>query len=80
MGTENALNEQVEKVMEEHWPKIQKVIQEKVAPTALAAAKNDEMMQVLLTPVYMSLPFPVRLVVKKDAFVKFCFEHRDRFI
>jgi len=80
MSTENALNEQVEKVIEEHWPKIQKAVQEKVAPAALAAAKDDEMMQVLLTPVYMTLPFPVRLVIKKDVFMKFCFKHRDRLV
>ena len=77
----NALSEHVEKkLMEEHWPRIQKATREKVAPAALAAAKDDKMMQLLLTPVYMTLPFPVRLVIKKEVFMKFCFEHRERLI
>jgi len=80
MDSESALNQQVEKAIEEHWPKIQKLVQEKVAPAALTAAKDDKTMEVLLTPVYKTLPLPVRLVIKKDAFIKFCLNHRDRLI
>ena len=76
----SALNQQVEKAIEEHWPKIQKLVQEKIAPTALATAKDDKMMEVLLASVYKTVPLPVRLVIKKDAFIKFCFKHRDRLI
>jgi len=78
MDAKSALDDQVGKVIEEHLPKIKEIIQEKVAPEALAAVQNDEMMGTLLTPVYKLLPLPVRLVIKKDVFLKFCFDNRDR--
>ena len=72
--------QKTEKTIEENWPKIQQVFQEKVGPAALAAAKNDEQMQSLFKLVYAALPFPVHMAVKEEAFVKFCFEHRDRLV
>jgi len=74
------LNQQVEKTIEQYWPEVQKLIQEKVAPSALAAAKDDKAMGLLLTPVYQMLPLPVRMVIKKDVFIGFCLQHRDRLI
>ena len=76
----NALNQQVEKVIEEHWPKIQTIFREKVGAPALAAAKNDKAMKVLFTTVYKQLPLPIRLVIKKDVFVAYCFKHRDKLV
>ena len=75
---EKMVDQKTDKTIEENWPKIQQVFQEKVGPAALAAAKNDEQMQSLFKLVYAALPFPVHMVVKEDAFLKFCFEHRDR--
>ena len=72
------LEQLVEKAIEEHWPKVQKIFQEKVKPTALEAAKNDEMLQIIFISVYHQLPFGLRLVIKKDSFIKFCFKNRDR--
>jgi len=80
MDAKSVLDLQVEKAVEEHLPKIKEIIQEKIAPEALAAAQNDEMMEILLTPVYKLLPLPVRLVIKKDMFLKFCFKNRERLI
>ena len=77
---EKMLDQKTEKTIEENWPKIQQVFQEKVGPAALAAAKNDEQMQSLFKFVYAALPFPVHMAVKEEAFVKFCFEHRDRLV
>ena len=56
---EKMLDLKTEKAIEENWPKIQQVFQEKVGPAALAAAKNDEQMQSLFKLVYAALPFPV---------------------
>ena len=75
---EKMLDQKTDKAIEENWPKIQQVFQEKVGPAALAAAKNDEQMLTLFKLVYAALPFPVHMAVKEDAFVKFCFSHRDR--
>ena len=75
---EEKLDQKTDKAIEENWPKIQQVFQEKVGPAALAAAQDDAKMQSLFKLVYDALPFPVHLAVKEDAFVKFCFSHRDR--
>ena len=66
--------------VEEHLPKIQKVFKEKVAPTALAAAKDDKTMENIFDTVYQALPLPLRLVIKKNDFVEFCFKHRDKLV
>jgi hypothetical protein len=75
---EQMMDQKTDKAIEEHWPKIQQVFQEKVGPAALAAAQNDEQMLSLFKLVYAALPFPVHLAVKEEAFVKFCFLHRNR--
>lgn len=67
-------------ILEEQWPKIQQLFKEHVGPAALAAAQNDQTMQSLFKTVYSILPFPVRMVVKEDAFVTFCLEHRTRLL
>jgi len=77
---EEKLDEKTNKAMEEHWPKIQQVFQEKVGPAALAAAQDDAKMQTVFKLAYAALPFPVHLAVKEDAFIKFCFSHRDRLL
>lgn len=77
------LDQLTEKAIEEHWPIIQKVFHEKVGQAALSAAQNDEPMRLLLEGAYAvftkSHPL-LRFVIKKEAFVMFCFKHRDRLI
>jgi hypothetical protein len=75
---EQMLDRKTNKTIEENWPKIQQVFQEKVGPAALAAAQDDEKMKSLFKLVYAALPFPVHLAVKEEAFISFCFSHRDR--
>ena len=75
---EQLLDQKTNKAIEENWPKIQQIFQEKVEPAALAAAQDDEKMRSLFKIVYVALPFPIPLAVKEEVFVKFCFSHRDR--
>ena len=72
------MDQKTNTAIEENWPKVQQVFQEKVGPAALAAAQNDEQMTSLFKLVYAALPFPIHMAVKEDAFVKFCCSHRDR--
>jgi len=74
---EAALDQKTQIAIEENWPKVQQVFREKVGPVALAAAQNDEQMEKLFKLVYVALPFPIHLAVKEEAFIKFCFAHRD---
>ncbi|MFD1874887.1 hypothetical protein [Hymenobacter bucti] len=58
-------------VIAEHWPKI-----EPYADKALAAAQNDETIEMLARNVYPWLPMVVRLAIKEDKFVAFTLEHK----
>jgi hypothetical protein len=39
-GAEEKMDQKAHEVIEEHWPKIQQLFQEKVGPAALAAAQT----------------------------------------
>src|SRR5258707_14921196 len=52
----------------------------KDGPAALAAAHDDEKMELLFKAVYAALPFPVHLAVQVASFIKFCFTHRDQLL
>ena len=76
----DALNQKVDKAIEEYWPQIQKVFQDKVGSVALEAAKNDKACESLFIQVHKQLPLPIRLVIKRDVFVKYCFDNRNKLI
>jgi hypothetical protein len=67
-------------LIEEHWPQIQTLFQEKVGPASLAAAQDDSKMELLFKVVYSLLPGAVKLVVKEGSFVQFCFSHRNNLL
>ena len=79
-GGQEKMDQKAQAAIEEHWPKVQQLFQEKVGPAALAAAQDDKTMETLFKVVYAALPFPVHFVVKEAAFVTFCFSHRDRLL
>lgn len=68
---------QSQAIIEEHWPQIQTLFQEKVGPAALTAVQDDSKMELLFKVVYAVLPAPVKLVVNEGSFVQFCFSHRS---
>jgi len=80
MGSGDALTQQVEKAIEEYWPKVQEYFQKTVGPKALEIANNDNICEELFVQVYKTLPLPVRLVVRKKFFIKYCFTNRDKLI
>ena len=80
MGLGDAMNQQVDKAIAEYWPQIQKIFQEKVGPAALTAAQNDKACEILFTQVHKQLPLPVRLVIKRNVFIQYCFDNRDKLI
>ncbi|QJD97219.1 hypothetical protein HH214_15750 [Mucilaginibacter robiniae] len=61
----------MEPAIKEHWPKI-----EPYANQALAAAQNDETIEMLARKIYPWLPMVVRLAIKEDKFVAFTLEHK----
>jgi hypothetical protein len=80
MSWRDKLDQNAQEKIEEHWPKVQQIFQEKIGPAALAAASNDDKMRSLFKLAYEAIPFPGRMLIKEDAFVQFCFSHRDRLL
>ena len=76
----SSVDQESQRKVEENWPKIQQMFQEKVGPAALAAAQDDATMTRIIMVVYEALPFPLRMMVKQEAFLKFCLSHRDRLL
>lgn len=54
-------------------PQIQKHISEKAIETLKGQAPK-----VIFTSVYNMMPYPVRVMVKEDSFVKFCITHQEK--
>ena len=59
---------------------MQRIFQEKIGPAALSAADDDDKMRSLFKFAYEAIPFPARMVIKEEAFVAFCFTHRDNLL
>jgi hypothetical protein len=79
-SAKGALDQDSQRKLEENWPKIQQLFREKIGPAAAEAAKDDQKFATVAKIVYEALPFPVKLVVKQDAFLQFCVAHRDKLI
>jgi hypothetical protein len=80
MNFRDKLDASAQEKIQENWPKVQQVFREKIGPAALEAAKNDDQMRSVFKMAHQALPFPVRMVVKEDAFIQFCFAHRDNLL
>jgi hypothetical protein len=74
------LNQQAEKIIDEQWPRIQQLFQEKAGPAVIAAVHDDARMESLFKMVYAALPFPIRMVVQEPVFITFCFAHREQLL
>jgi len=78
MKVENTINQQIENIINEHWSFIKKIFQENIGSIVLEEVKDDKTMKTLIITIYKQLPLPVRLIIKKDIFVQYCLENRDR--
>lgn len=66
--------------IEQYWPAIERVCREKIGPTALKTARNDESVASIARLLYPVLPMAVRLFVREDDLVSFCLTNRDRLL
>lgn len=73
MGTEVAGD-----AIEQHWPTIQRAMQEHVAPTATALVTNDELIELAARGLHKFLPLPVRFVIRPQRLTDWCLSNRDR--
>lgn len=73
-------NHTADEVLTAYVPKIRQFFVEKVGPTAINAARDDENMILFSKSVYSLLPTKVRWVVREKTFIRFCLTHRDRLL
>jgi hypothetical protein len=66
--------------IEQHWPVIQKVLREQIAPMAMAAATNDELVETIARTLHGLLPLPIRLVIRPHRLTSWCMTNRDRIL
>ncbi len=64
--------------IEQHWPAIQRVLREQVAPAATAAITNDEFIDMAVRRLHPLLPLPIRLVIRPRRLSDWCLRNRDR--
>src|SRR5687768_11419364 len=64
--------------IEQHWPAIQRALREHVAPAATAPVTNDQMIDTAVRSLHRHLPLPIRLVIRQQRLVDWCFSNRER--
>jgi hypothetical protein len=83
-GTSRALTATKQRMLEEQLPLLQRLLKEYLKEKPLAAVRgalqNEETMRKTFGALYDCLPKPVCRFVAEDAFVRFCFEHRERLL
>lgn len=70
----------LEATIERHWDSIQALFRDTVIPAAFRLARNDDAVRYAGETVYQTLPGIVRIIVRQDAFVRFCLANRDRIL
>jgi hypothetical protein len=69
-----------DEVLIRYLPKIRQFFVETAGPAVTDLARDDKNLTILGRSAYGLLPFPVRLIVKEEAFIRFCLAHRDKLI
>jgi hypothetical protein len=69
-----------DEILIRYLPKIRQFIVETAGPAVANVARDDKNLTVLGRSAYGLLPFPARLIVKEEAFIRFCLAHRDKLI
>ena len=67
-------------LLEEHLPRIQKIIKEKLGTLSTDALQNEVVMRSAFRRLYQALPRMIRLTVGEQGFVDFCMTNRDRLL
>jgi hypothetical protein len=69
-----------DEILIRYLPKIRQFFVEKAGPAVANVASDDKNLAVLGRSAYGLLPFPVRLIVREEAFIRFCLAHRDKLL
>jgi hypothetical protein len=67
-------------LIEQHWPAIQKVVRERIAPKVMSAANDDDVVAMVAGTLHGLLPLPVRLVIRPQRLTNWCLQNRDRIL
>jgi len=56
------------------------IIKEKIIPGSKNIIANDELCQNIFEKIYEIFPTTLRLVIKRESFIEYCFKNRDKII
>lgn len=82
-GRQQQLGAAANRVLEDYLPTVQSAVDKAVAQSTRgleAAARDDVFLRKLFGAVYDLLPRPVCRFVAEEAFIQFCFAHRERLL
>lgn len=72
------LQNKVNELIEEELPRIQAHFRESIGNATSEKLQDDVLMAKCFGGIYSLVPLPIRLVVKKPAFIEFCLSNRYR--
>ncbi|KAB2925534.1 MAG: hypothetical protein F9K30_07705 [Dechloromonas sp.] len=75
-----AVKDKATELLEAQLPRVRAKLEERLGPTTRELIGDDALMTRCLGEAYEFLPAPVRMMVKRERFVSFCLERRDRLI
>ena len=71
----------VQEAFDKHWPEIKAKVQKQIAKMGKKASElDDKMWEKVFRIVHGQLPFPVRIVLKKDRFISYCMKNKDKLL
>jgi hypothetical protein len=70
----------VQTLIEDQWPRVQRLSTAVLQKTAGATLHDDKRMRRILLLVYGELPMLVRVAVEEDEFIRFCLDNRNRLL
>ena len=59
---------------------IKTIIKDKAGSAALNTIKDDKIMREIFEKIYDLLPLPVRLIIKQEPFVQYCFNNKEKMV
>lgn len=73
----DSISNTTRKLRDNHWPTIEKVVTEGLLTIAADRLRDEAAVKGVMENAYELLPVAIRLVVPRDSYLKFVFQHRE---
>ena len=80
-GVASDAGAKIQEAFDKHWPEIKAKVQKQIAKMGKKASDlDDKAWEKVFSIVHGQLPFPVRVILKKDRFVSYCMKNKDKLL